>query len=330
MLESWRYADSYEWMERATTGFAPLVITCCVNGGVQGKEASAAIPETPEEIARSVHEAYNAGASAVHVHVRNPANWAETSSDPEFNYQVNARIRQLCPDIIINNTTGGGATTTMEDRFRMLAAEPEMASLNMGPDMSRFRLGARSEPLLHPRPEEVWDGCIPFTYGIIEGLATKMLELGIRPELEIYHPGEYWVTRDLIERGLISPPYVHQFVMGYQTSSFPSPANVIELIRELPTGSVYAVAAIGVFQLPLTTVSILLGGHVRVGLEDNIYYSRGRRFTSNAEAVERTVRIARELNREVAGPAQARAIFGLSSEPTTYEKAPKAASADLK
>lgn len=320
----WRFRDTYEWMDHVQSGFGPLIITCCLNGGVQGKESNPAIPETPDEIAASAEEAFNAGASAVHVHIRDPRDWASTSGDGEFNYEVNAGIRARCPDLIINNTTGGGATTTMEQRFRMLEAMPEMASLNLGPDMSRFRLKERAAELEHPHPALEFDECIPFTYGIIEGLAREMQSRGIRPELELYQPGHYWVTRDLVAKGLLEPPYVHQFVMGYQTSIHPTPANVCRLIDELPASSLYFVCGVGPFQLPMTTLSILMGGHVRVGLEDNIYYRRGQKLRGNGEAVERTVRIARELNREIATPLEAREMLGLDRHPRQYQSRQRA------
>lgn len=320
----WRFADAYEWMDRAQSGFGPLIITCCLNGGIQGKEANPALPETPEEIAASAYEAFNAGATAIHVHIRSPRDLSTTSGDGEFNFAVNALIRERCPDLIINNTTGGGPTTTMEQRFEMLKALPEMASLNLGPEMARFKVGDRSESFDHPHPALENDVCIPFTYGIIEDLASGMQQRGIKPELELYHPGQYWVSRDLIARKLIEPPYVHQFVMGYQTSMFPTPENVCRLVDELPPNSIFFVCGIGHFQLPLTTLSMLLGGHVRVGLEDNVYYRRGQKLRGNGEVVERAVRIARELNREIATPAQARTIMGLSNEPRRYEPRPLA------
>jgi 3-keto-5-aminohexanoate cleavage enzyme len=107
--------------------------------------------------------------------------------------------------------------------------------------------------------------------------------------------------------------------MGYQTSSYPTAENLLGLVRELPAGSIFSVCGIGRFQLPMTTMAILLGGHIRVGLEDNIYYSRGRKLAGNGEAVERAVRIAGELNRAVASPEQARQILGISEAPRQYE-----------
>jgi 3-keto-5-aminohexanoate cleavage enzyme len=312
------YRDSRAYMERVRTGLPPLIVTCAVNGGVQGRELNDALPETPEEIARACKEAYDAGASIVHIHGRDPDNLAMSAEDPDVYREINARVRELCPDLIINNTTGGGPGMTMEARYRCLEALPELASLNMGPDMSRFRLPARPEPLPHPHAEVVYDDCLPFTYGIIEKLAAVMKERGIKPEMETYHSGQFWPGSSVIEAGLVDPPYLFQFVMGYQTSAFPTPENLVHLVNELPKNSVFFVCGIGPFQLPMTTMSILMGGHVRVGLEDNVYYRRGQKLAGNGEAVERVLRIAHELNREIATPAQARELLGLG-DPRAYE-----------
>jgi 3-keto-5-aminohexanoate cleavage enzyme len=313
VADTWRHGDTYEWMEHVRGGLGPLIVTCALNGGVQGKESNPALPETPEELAQAAYDAWNAGAAAVHVHARDPGNLADCTQRADVFREINARIRERCPDLIVNNTTGGGPTVTMDDRYEGLEALPELASLNLGPDMSRFRIPPRPEPLAHPHDGFLYDDCIPFTYGIVEQLARRMRERGIKPELEVYQPGQYWVSRFLIDEGLVERPYLHQFVMGYQTSSYPTPWALAELVRDLPDGSVFSVCGIGPFQLPMTTMSMLLGGHVRVGLEDNVYYARGRKLAGNGEAVERAVRLAGELNREVATPAQARELLGLGA-----------------
>jgi 3-keto-5-aminohexanoate cleavage enzyme len=316
-LSGFDYRDAYAWMERVSS-LPPLVITAAVNGGVQGKEANPALPEKPAEIAAAAREACEAGASVVHIHGRDPHDWAQCTNDPDDYAEINALVREACPEVIINNTTGGGPATTMEGRLACLAAMPEMASLNLGPDMSRFRLPERPAPLEHPHPELVYDDCVPWTYGGIERVAEEMKRLGIRPELELYHPGHYWVSRDLIDAGLIAPPYVFQFIMGYQTSSFPTVRNLVGLIEELPPEARFSVVGIGKFQWPMVTMSILLGGNVRVGLEDNVYLKRGRKLSGNGEAVEKVVRLAEELNREIATPAQAREMYGVAPKPSAY------------
>jgi 3-keto-5-aminohexanoate cleavage enzyme len=313
----WNYSDPQEWMERGKGRFGPLIVTCAVNGGIQGKESHPELPETPAEIAEQARRAVDAGASIIHIHGRNPNALATNARDSETYLEINARVREACPDVIINNSSGGGPLTTMEERFESLDGLPEMASLNLGPDMSRFRVPERPDDLPDPHPAQEFDCIIPFTYGIIDKLAGLMAERGIKPEMETYHSGQFGVSRDLIERGLIEPPYVHQFVMGYQTSVLPTPGHLLQMLGDLPKDSLFFVCGIGRFQLPMTTMSILLGGHVRVGLEDNLYYSRGRKLKDNGEAVERIVRISRELDREIASPSEARRILGLS-EPRTY------------
>ncbi len=314
---TWEYGNAYQWMERVNK-MPPLIITCAVNGGMQGKEAHPAIPETPSEIAQQALDAYNAGASCVHVHARDPRCLWENADDGTVYMEINRRIREKCPGLIINNSTGGGFTTTMDTRLAYLDALPEIASLNMGPDMSRFTLGARKAPLPHPHESIEIDACIPFTYGFIETLAGRMREREIKPEMEIYQPGHFWGSLELIKKGLVSPPYLFQFVMGYQTGIFPTPKNLVSLVSELPANSLFSTIGIGKYQWALTTLSVILGGNVRVGLEDNIYAKRGQRLSGNGEAVEKIVRIARELNREIATPEQAREMLGLSSAPRKY------------
>ena len=188
----------------------------------------------------------------------------------------------------------------------------------MGPDMYKLKLKERPAPLTHPRPELHLDGCMPVTYAELATFARAMQERGIIPEMELYNPGQVWPVHDLIAQGLIDPPYWIQFVMGYQTSSYPTPANLLNLVNELPEQALFMVAGIGPYQLPMITMAILLGGHIRVGMEDNVYYRRGQLLKSNEEAVQRAVRIAHELNREIATPAQAREMVQLSTTPTSY------------
>jgi 3-keto-5-aminohexanoate cleavage enzyme len=312
------YTNSYEFMERVRLGMPPLIICVACNGGIQGKEANAAVPETAEEIAESVQGAYEAGASMVHIHARDPKQLTQGARDTEIWRDVLQKVRSACPEIIINATTGAGPGMTMAERASCLAAGPEVASLNLAPDMSKFKLKERRAPLSFPRPALEIDECIPFTYGQIHEFAAEMKRFGVKPELELYHPGCAWVLQYLIEHGLLDKPYWVQTVMGYQTSSFPTVENVFSILKELPPESMWLCSAIGAFQLPLTTLATLMGGHVRVGLEDNVYYSRGRKAKSNAELVQRAVRISHELNREVATPAQARQMLHLKTQASQY------------
>ena len=313
----YRYADTYEWMAHVTRQ-NPVVITCAINGGVQGKEAHDALPETADEVAQAACDAYNAGAAIVHIHGREPDKLWDCTGSAEVYREINAKVRERCPEMIINNTTGGGFSTTDEDRLRQLDALPEMASLNIGPEMVRFKMPPRPAPLPHPHDGFEFDDCTGPTYGFLERLAGEMQKRGIKPEMEIYDTGQYWVAADLIEAGLIDPPYYFQYVMGYQTSMYPTPWGLIDMVRNLPEGSQFSTIGIGKFQWVMTTLGIILGGNVRVGLEDNLYLKRGQKLSGNAEAVEKVVRIAGELNRPVATCAQAREMLGVPAKPSSY------------
>ena len=313
----WHYADAQAYLERV--GKMPPVIICCAcNGGIQGKEANPNLPETADEIADSVYGAYRAGATMVHIHARDPNNFTRPAVTTDVWLEVNRKVRERCPEIIINNTTGGGPDMTMEERLQCLPARPEVASLNLTPDMSKFTIRERKPPLPFPREAIVYDECLPFSYKLVSRFAAEMKRHNVKPELETYHSGGPWVMHDLIRQGLLEKPYWIQTVMGYQTSSYPTVEHVVALLRDFPDDALWLCSGIGPHQLPMTTLAILLGGHVRVGLEDNVYYRRGELAKSNAQLVERTVRICHELNREVATPAQARQMLGLSATPTSY------------
>lgn len=309
---TWNYTDTLQYLERVRTGFPPMMICVAVNGGVQGKEYNSALPETPDEIATSTYEAYQAGATMVHVHARDPNDLTIGARSTADWVTVIESIRRLCPDIIINATTGGDLSMSMEERLCCLDARPDIATLNLSPEMSRFRLKPRPENFPNPRPALEIDACLPFTYGQIEHYAREIQARGIRPELEIYHTGGSQVLRGLIAAGLVTPPYLVQTVMGTQTASYPTPENMLHLVRELPGESVWLASGIGPHQLPMTVTGMLMGAHVRVGLEDNVYYRRGQLMKSNAQAVERMVRLANELGRPVATAAEARALLGLA------------------
>ncbi|MEH0019030.1 MAG: 3-keto-5-aminohexanoate cleavage protein [Desulfobacter sp.] len=315
----WDYRNPYEWMQKtATASLPPLIICAAITGGVQGKEANPNLPETLEEQVAQTYECYKAGATMVHTHTRDPENMGDCTGDPGRIRELNAMIRERCPDIIINNSTSAAYGMSIDDRVACLDANPESASLNLGPDMYKLSIKERKVPLTHPRDAQNLDACTMATYHEIATFAKMMNARGIRPEMELYHPGQYWVVRDLIAQKVIAPPFHIQYVLGYVTSVFPTPANLISLVNELPPRTDFSVAGLGPYQLPMTTLSIILGGHVRVGMEDNVYYARGKLLTGNAEAVERTVRIATDLNRAIATPAQAREMLGFSQTPSRY------------
>ncbi len=314
----WDYSSHYAYLEKIRTGMPPLIITVAITGGVHGKEVNPNLPELPEEQAESTYKCYKAGASVVHIHARDPENPAVPTSNPDVYRKVNSLVREKCPDIIINNTTGGAPGMPMEERIKCTEANPELASLNCGPFMFDFKLEARKPPLFG-RPEDMRVRiCMPVTYDETEFYAKTMRERGIKPELEVYNDGQMWVVNNLIRKNLIDPPYFIQFVMGFITGAYPTPLNLLMMIQQLPLNSIFEVIGIGNSQIPMNTMGILMGGHVRVGMEDNVYYKRNVLADSNAQFVERIVRLAKDMGREIATPKQARQMLGISETPSQY------------
>ncbi|MCL9818162.1 3-keto-5-aminohexanoate cleavage protein [Natronocalculus amylovorans] len=266
-----------------------LMLTVATTGGVHGKDANPNLPEQPEEIAEQVRECEKLGAAIVHVHGR-----SETGENNSARLQeVNDAIRERCDDIIIQNTTGGQAV--LEERIKGIRTDPlpEMASLDMGP-FNRDRHIITE----HNRHN-------------IDLLAEEMQSKGIKPELEVFNNGHLNEVYRLIETGLLDEPYYINIIFGGGTFSIPSPKNVLNLVQNLPDNSKFNLLATGPHQLPLTTMGMILGGHVRVGMEDNLYFRRGEPVKSNAQLVERAANIASNLDRELATPDEAREILGM-------------------
>lgn len=314
----WDYLNPYSYMEKTRRGLPPLIISVAITGGVHGKEINVNLPESAEEQAEQTYDCYKAGASIVHVHARRPDNPSLVSSNPEDYRKINALIRERCPDIIINNTTGGSPGMTNEERLSSLEANPELASLNCGPFVLRMSLKARKPPLTGRKEDVLMDMCVPVSYADTELYAKAMKEKGIKAELEIYNEGQFWLVDNLIRKKLIDPPYLIQFVMGFSAGTYPTPMNLLMMIQNLPPNSLFEVIGIGINQNVMTIMGMILGGHVRVGLEDNVSYQRGHLADNNAQFVERIVRLAKEIDREVATPKLARKVLGISEKPSQY------------
>jgi 3-keto-5-aminohexanoate cleavage enzyme len=317
---SWNYTSPREYLRRVERQtFPPLIISVAITGGIHGCEVNPNLPEIPEAQAKATFEAYEAGASIVHVHARDPkSGYSKATGDPAIYFDINKRIRELCYDIIINNTTGGAPDMPMEERVRSLDAKPEMASLNMGAVTCRFRLKKRLPPFKGRDEDTVFDGVFYNTLRNIEDWARIMKERGIKPEMELYNAGMFGAVYNLIDQELIDFPPWLQFVMGYSGGILPTPENLLMMLRHVPEGSLVSVIGIGPHQLPLNTLAIIMGLHARVGLEDNVYYRKGELAKSNAQLVERIVRLAKEFGRRVATPREAREMLGLSQQPSCY------------
>jgi 3-keto-5-aminohexanoate cleavage enzyme len=271
-----------------------VIITAALTGGIHGKEANPALPEQPDEIIRDAVECCDAGAAIVHLHARDKQ--GNGVGDPAIFKEINDGIRAQCP-VVVQNTTGGPGIP-VEKRILSLDAGPEMASLNMGSVV--FFVGGEERLFMNLRSE-------------IEAFAKAMMERDIKPEMEVYNPSMFGEVENLIKKGLLRKPYYINFVMGVggMGGYAGTIKNLVVMIDHMPDGAIFNVSGIGRYQLGMNAASIVGGGNTRVGLEDSVFYRKGELAKSNAQLVERAVRLTRELGRETATPDEAREILGI-------------------
>lgn len=275
-----------------------LIITCAPVGAETMKIDNPNHPYGPEEIAISAIQAVQAGASIIHLHVR------EDDGTPSQSPTLFAEcIRHILEEVdcIVQISTGGASTATEDERLlpvRELIPPPEMASLTMG------TVNFGDEVFFNPP-------------SLIKRFAEELKRKGIKGELEIFEAGHVTSAFKLIKQGLLDGPHHFNFVLGVPGAMAATVDNLIHLVRMLPAGYTWTVAGMGAGELTLGTMAIAMGGHVRVGFEDNVYYRKGELARSNAQLVERIARIGKELNRDVATASEARQILGMAARHST-------------
>lgn len=252
------------------------VITAALTGPIASKADNPNLPTTPEEIALAAAGAYAAGATVVHVHVRDAD--GRPTADLQIARRTRALIEESCP-ALVQLSTGVGLEVPFEERERLVEARPRMATLN--PCSMSFGAGEFRNPP---------DG--------VRRLAARMQELGIRPELEIYDTGHLEICLRLVEEGLVSEPLQFSIVMGVRGGMPASPAALVQLVERLPRGCVWQAIAIGRANLAITAMGLAMGGNARTGMEDTLMIRRGVPAESNAALVERLVAVARALELE--------------------------------
>jgi len=273
-----------------------IIITVAQTGAITNKALNPNVPEQPDEIAQSALACFNEGAAICHIHARDKN--GENTADVNIFKDIHSRIREKC-NLIIQDSTGGGPNLTQEERIHCLDAAPEMASLNMG---SLMRISG-------PYKGIAWSN-MPHE---IAYYVDQMADKGIKPEMEVYNHAMVTEVDRLIKAGRVKKPYYINVVLGmkYQGAEPADPDTLFSIVSRLPQDSIFNCTGVGSAQTRMITLSMILGGCVRVGLEDNIYYQKGELAQSNAQLVARVVRIARELGKEPATPDEAREILGL-------------------
>jgi 3-keto-5-aminohexanoate cleavage enzyme len=270
----------------------PAVISVAITGSLPQKANNPAVPITPDEQVESAHQAFEAGAALVHIHVRQDD--GRPSSDPERFGRVQEGVRRHCPGMIVQFSTGGRGRG-LSERGSMLYLRPDMASLATG--SVNF-------------PTSVYENPPDF----VEELAKDMLARGIKPEVEVFDAAMLYNAAELSKRGVLKTPVHVQFVLGLK-NALPARRELLEfLVRELESvlpGATWTAAGMGKNQLTVNRWSLELGGHARTGLEDNVRFDEHRLAASNAELVARVAALTAEYDRTVATPAEARSLLGL-------------------
>lgn len=270
-----------------------LIITAAVVGSGPTKAKNPAVPYTPAEIAGEAVNCWRAGAAVAHIHVRHPESGAP-SMDVDLFQEVVSLIRTEC-DMLINLTTSGldlKGEDVIEQRLAPVKLAPELCSLDIGSVNFRERVFVN-----------------PPAWGVLA--AECMRAVGVKPEIEVFDIGHIAQAQSLIDDGLIETPPYYQLCMGVGWGIEATPENLHFMHSKLPPEAIWSVLGIGQAQLPMNTVGIQLGGHVRVGFEDNLYLEKGVLAKNNAQFVERIVQLAGDMGRQIASPAEVRRILGL-------------------
>ncbi|MBQ6075068.1 MAG: 3-keto-5-aminohexanoate cleavage protein [Lachnospiraceae bacterium] len=268
-----------------------LIITAAICGAEVTKEQNPAVPYTVEEIVREAKSAYDAGAAIVHLHVRRD-DGTPTQDRERFRECIDA-IRKEIPDVILIPSTGGAVGMTAEERLQPTELFPEMATLDCG----TCNFG-----------DDVFENTMP----IMRAFGKRMLENRIKPEYECFEMGHLDTVLTMARKGQVpGAPMQFNFVLGVPGCAPATVENLAWLVRNIPAGSTWTATGIGRAAFPMAAAAIIMGGNVRVGFEDNLYLERGVLAKSNGELVAKVVRLARELGREIATPAEARKILGL-------------------
>ena len=290
-----------------------VIVTCAVTGNITRPDQHPNLPVTPEQIATAAIEAAKAGAAIAHIHVRDPETGGP-SMELEHYREVVGRIRESGTDLIINLTTGPGG------RFVPGEDDPSVAA----PGTTLVPPDRRIEHVVALRPEicsldlnTMWFGqaVVMNTPRNVRIMAEAIRKAGVMPELEVFDSGDLVLARQLLDEGVLPRPPLFQVVLGIKNGFPATPETLLYAKSLLPPDAMWASMGIGRMEFPIVALAAMLGGHVRVGLEDNLYLEKGKFAPSNAALVEKAVGLVETLGRSVASAAEARAILGLDQRP---------------
>ncbi len=285
------------------------IITCAVTGNLTRREQHPRLPVTPAEIASAALDAAKAGAAIVHLHVRDPATGRGSMALPLYE-EVTARIRERNRDVILNLTTGeGGRFVPSEDEPRIAGPGTTLAR----PELRVAHVERLKPDLCSLDFDTMWSGqaAVINPPRNVQIMAERIYAAGVWPEIEIFDSGDLHMARHFLEQGILKGPLLVQFVLGVRYGAVANPETLLFLVSQLPPGTLWGAFGIGRHEFTMLAQAWLLGGHVRVGMEDNLHIRQGELCRDNAELVEKAVNIVELLGGSVATPAEARALLAL-------------------
>jgi 3-keto-5-aminohexanoate cleavage enzyme len=284
-----------------SSGGDKVIVTCALTGVLAKREQCPHLPYTPAEIADEAKRAYDAGASVVHIHGRTDA--GEGTFSPLVFGRIRDEVRARCP-VLLNFSTGNLDDDTSEQEATIRKVRPEIAALNMG-TMNYAKYSPKRRAM-------VFDLVFPNTFAKIGRLLAAMNEAGVKPELECFDAGHAASIWPLLDMGALRPPLQFSFIMGVLGGIPPSVDSLALQARQIPAGSTWEVIGIGREQWRLVASALVLGGNIRVGLEDNFYLPDGSMAKSNGDLVAKAVQMTRDMGREPASVDEARSLLGLT------------------
>lgn len=287
------------------------ILTAAITGNLMTPDISPHLPVTPEEIANQALAAADAGAAIVHLHVRDPET-AKGSMRLDLYEELVSRIRAQNTDVLINLTTGEGGRFVPSDDDPQVAAP---GSTLCAPDRRVAHVEALRPEICTLDFNTMWSGAASVINSPrnLEIMAQRIYAAGVKPEIEIFDSGDLHMVKDFVARGIIKTPLMVQMVLGVRFGAVANPATMAYLVSQLPQGTQWAAFGIGRAAFPMLAQAYLLGGHVRIGMEDTAYLSKGTHCQSNAELVEKAGRIITDLGGALATPAEARDILGIAA-----------------
>ena len=309
---TWDYTNQREYVRRVSEGMPPVIISAVVTGGHQ-KSENPAMPVTAEEQADAAAEVFAAGATIIHIHARQAEDPTQASHEADRYREINDMMRAKAPQILVDNSQGIADLTTAGSDFVGTAHHYKSAPIEAGPDIMAFNPGPMT---FRGGAAYTGGGSGPSkvtlaTFDDSERTAHRLRERGIKPQVFLYHPGHLDILDYLIQRDALDKPYFLQLVFGQQSGINTSMDSFLYMVRNLPEDSLFQTCALGLEEIQVNVMAMLLGGHVRTGLEDCIHYQRGELAQSNAQMVERIARIANDLGRGVATIDETRRMLGI-------------------